>query len=96
MDAKEKTYLSLATAINESGKSLEEIGKEIGLFKQSLSNSINKRTLRLETLYILESLFKRKIVYSQYDITSESKIDKLMEKMISIEKFILNGKPNTI
>lgn len=72
INAKEKTYKTLQLAIHESGMSLEELGEKIGSSRQSLTTSINRNSFRLETLYTLELILKKKIVFSQFDIPGES------------------------
>lgn len=72
IDAKAKTYKTLQLAILESGLSFEELGNKLGSHKQSINSSINKKTLRLETLYNLELILNKKIVFSQFDNSNES------------------------
>ncbi len=84
IDAKAKTYKTLQMAILESGLSFEELGNKLGAHKQSINSSINKKTLRLETLYNLEVILNRKIVYSQFDNSNES-TEKLKAKIETLE-----------
>jgi hypothetical protein len=90
IDAINKTYLALEMARLESGKTNEQLAEQMGFSsKQSLGKSISNKTLRLETLYQLEDIFKKKIVYSKYDFPGD-KMDKLLDKMESIESLLIS------
>ena len=87
IDGKHQTYLALEAAIRESGLTGEEIAGKLGVLRQSLERSINRKTFRLETLYELEKILSRKIVFSQFD-TSEKNTEVLEAKIKTLEGVI--------
>ncbi len=69
--AKNKTYQTIVSAIAESKLGYEEIAGKLGVFPQSLRTSVRNKSLRVETLYQLETILKRKLVYSLFDDSIE-------------------------
>ncbi|HEY1047118.1 MAG TPA: helix-turn-helix transcriptional regulator [Bacteroidia bacterium] len=96
IDAKAKTYKTLQLAILESGLSYEELGKKLGVHKQSINASINKKTLRLETLYNLEQILDKKIVFSQFDNFNENAeiLKAKIETLEGVIKDLINKIPS--
>ena len=87
IDGKQQTYLTLATAIRESGLTTEEIAGKLGVLRQSMERSINRKSFRLEILYELEKILNRKIVFSQFD-TSDKHIEVLQAQIETLQEVI--------
>lgn len=80
IDAKAQSYAALELAIWDNDLSMAELAEKLGTNRQSLERSINRKSFRLETMYELEKILNRKIVYSQFD--SLTKTTEILEAKI--------------